>query len=63
MNGNAKWLSRSFWLVAMFGVFALGLSVFLKNPVPFTVTVNVGIGGWFTGKAVDAYQKKNGTVE
>lgn len=56
MGNGKRWTSRSFWLVLVFGIMSLGLSVYLHDAIPFTVTVNVGIGGWFAGKAVAAKQ-------
>jgi len=49
-----RWTSRSFWLVFLFGLMSLALSIYLHEAVPFTVTANVGVGGWFAGKAVQA---------
>ena len=48
-NGN-KWLSRSFWIVVIFGGLGFALSWQLENVVAFTTVASVGLGGWFGGK-------------
>ena len=47
-----KWLSRSFWLVLIFGLLGFALSWQLKAAVAFTTVVSVGLTGWFGGKMV-----------
>jgi len=58
MNGN-KYLSRSFWIVVVFGLMGFILSWYLKEALAFTTVASVGLGGWFGGKAVEAYQTRN----
>ena len=50
-NAN-KWLSRSFWLLLIFGLLGFVLSWQLTNVVAFTTVVSVGLAGWFGGKMV-----------
>jgi len=45
-----KWLSRSFWLVLLFGGLGFALSWQLEDVTAFTVVASTGLGGWFAGK-------------
>ena len=50
MDVGKKWLSRSFWLLLIFGLLGFVLSWQLTNVVAFTTVVSVGLAGWFGGK-------------
>ena len=54
-----KWLSRSFWIVVVFGILGFVLSWQLKEALPFTTVASVGLTGWFGGKGIEAFQSRN----
>jgi len=58
VNGESKWVSRSFWITiyGMTGSFLMGW--LLKDATIITVVVPVLVTNWFGGKAVEAYQNK-----
>ena len=58
MNGNGKWLSRSFWIVLLFGALGFALSWQLKSVTAFTTVASVGLGGWFGGKAAAGFSRE-----
>ena len=57
-GGHPNWLSRSFWVVLLFGVLGFVLSWQLEDATAFTVVASTGLGGWFAGKGVSAFQNR-----
>ena len=58
MNGESKFLSRSWWIIiyGMTGVFALAW--ILKDATVATVVIPVLVTNWFGGKAVASWTNK-----